>query len=361
MKDHNDPDPEHRYKMICWIGHESSYQTMISPDGLHWRQYSASPICQGGDVITGYYDEQRGVYVAFAKIMTQWRGHKRRVFYLITSPDFRKWSKPELVWAPDWMDDAGSLARIEEARSLLDVPDDPQLIRTEFYGIGVYPHESCVLAFPWVFTINNRARYNLQNQEGPFELQLGVSRDLMQWERPFRMPCLLRGKPGEWDSGLFVTPSRALRRGDEIWLFYGGSNYTHGTPCIYRAEGTGRGTRYTGSIGLAKWKLDRFVSVDGAGEGGSLTTVPIVFSGQRLEINARVKPGGSLRVEVLDAAGHAIENFGPSDAFTGDELRHTVMWRGNSAVADVEGKPIMLKFHLEDVELYSYGFRKHAD
>jgi len=356
MKDKKDPDPERRYKMTCWRLDESAYQTMVSPDGLHWRQYSRAPICPGGDVITGYYDEQRKLYVAFAKIMTEWRGHSRRVFYVITSPDFKHWTKPELAWTPDLRDDAGSLARIQEARPILDVPDNPQLMRTEFYGIGTYLHESCLLAFPWIFTINNNARYG--NQEGPFELQLGVSRDLVHWERPFRVPCLPRGKLGEWDCGLFVTPSRALRVGDEVWLYYGGSNYTHGTPCLYRAEGTGRGTKFTGSIGLAKWKLDRFVSVDAPEDGGMLTTVPIVFSGNRLEINARTKPHGRVSVEILDAAGRPVEGMSSSDAFTGDDLRHVVTWKGERKVSQLQGQPVSLKIHLRDAEFYSFAFRE---
>ncbi len=43
-------------------------------------------------------------------------------------------------------------------------------MRTEYYGIGVYPAESCTLAFPWVFTINNNARWG--NHEGPEEIHL---------------------------------------------------------------------------------------------------------------------------------------------------------------------------------------------
>ena len=161
------------------------------------------------------------------------------------------WSEPQLVFTPDLRDDAGCLARIEEVRPVLDVPDDPVLMRTEFYGIGAYPAESCTLAFVWMFTVNNNARYG--NQEGPGELQLAVSRDLLHWERPFRQPCVPRGKLGEWDCGFFGTQARALRVGDEIWLYYGGSNYTHGTPCLYRDEGTGRGTEYTGRLA---WHLD---------------------------------------------------------------------------------------------------------
>ena len=175
------------------------------------------------------------LYVAFPKLAHTVGGISRRCFWTITSPDFKTWTKPQLAFAPDLRDDAGSLRRIEEVRPILDVPDDPKLMRTEFYGIGAYQAESCTVGFPWMFTINNAARYG--NQEGPGELQLAVSRDLVHWDRPFRTPCVPRGKIGDWDCGFFTTAAEAVRVGDEIRLYYGGSNYTHGTPCLYRAKG----------------------------------------------------------------------------------------------------------------------------
>lgn len=356
IKDNADPNPERRYKMICWLQKENGYHTMTSPDGLHWTLLSQTPICRGGDVITGYYDEQRQLYVAFPKIGAEVRGHNRRVFWLITSKDFETWTEPKLVIYPDLRDDASCLARIEQVRPILDVPDNPDLMRTEFYGVGAYPAESCTLAFLWMFTINNNARYG--NQEGPGELQLAVSRDLENWERPFRVPCVPRGAIGEWDCGFFCTQSRALRVGDEIWLYYTGSNYTHGTPCLYRAEGTGRRTQYTGAIGLAIWDLDRFVSVDAPAEGGSLTTVPVAFDGNRLEVNARVQPGGSLVVHLCDAAGKPIEGYAASDAISGDSLRHVVAWQGVTDVAALAGKPVVLEFEMKNAELFAFAFRK---
>ena len=356
MKDNADPDPNRRYKMICWLQKTRGYQTMVSADGLHWTRLSQKPICRGGDVITGYYDAQRGLYVAFPKIGTEVRGHNRRVFWLITSKDFETWTEPKLVIYPDLRDDASSLARIEEVRPILDVPDNPDLMRTEFYGIGAYPAESCTLAFVWVFTVNNNARYG--NQEGPGELQLAVSRDLEHWERPFRTPCVPRGKLGEWDCGFFCTQSRALRVGDEVWLYYVGSNYTHGTPCLYRAEGTGRLTKYTGAIGLAIWDLDRFVSADAPAEGGTLTTVPIVFEGRRLELNARTHEDGAIIVHLCDAAGKPLDGYGPSDPVTGDNLRHPVTWGERKHVSSLAGKPITLRFEMRRAELFAFAFRK---
>ena len=61
--------------MTCYI-HEPAevrgYNSMVSPDGLHWTLHSkASRICPGADVITSYYDERRKLWVALGKIGTQ--------------------------------------------------------------------------------------------------------------------------------------------------------------------------------------------------------------------------------------------------------------------------------------------------
>ncbi len=358
MKDNAEPDPCRRYKMICFLERERGYHTMVSPDGLTWTRCSEERISPGGDVITAYYDERREMYVAFAKILGQSRGHLRRLFWLVTSKDFETWSEPKLVFEPDLRDDVSSLARIEEVRPILDVPDDPKLMRTDFYGIGAYPAESCTLAFVWLLTINNNCRYNPKNHEGPGELQLAVSRDLEHWERPFRIPCVPRGRLGEWDCGFFCTQSRALDVGDEVWLYYGGGNYTHGAPCLYLDGHCSQGTQYTGSLGLAIWQRDRFVSVDAPAGGGWLLTVPVTFSSHHLEINSRCKPRGSIIVRLLDAAGKPIPGYEASDPIRGDSLRHVVTWSGNDDVTPLVGAPVALKFEMKSADLFAFAFRQ---
>jgi len=359
FKDKSEPDPRKRYKMTCYINQPRDirgYRTMVSPDGLRWTLHSKTPICRSADVITSYYDTDRRMFVAMAKIGTRIRGHNRRIFYVTTSTDFDNWTEAELAIYPDLEDDAGSLGRIEEARSILDVADSPEQMRTEFYGVGFHQAESCTLGFPWVFTINNEARYG--NQEGPFEIQLAVSRDLKEWQRPFRIPCLPRGTDGDWECGIQQTASSTVRVGDEVWLYYCGANYTHGTPVLYRQEGTGRKTKYTSSIGLAKWKVDRFVSADAAADGGVLTTVPVLFTGDRLEVNARTRPGGSLAVELLDAARRTLSGFPKSNPIRGDNVRHLIRWPGNSSLSAHQGKPVSLRFHLRDAQLFAFAFRE---
>ncbi len=373
IKDEADPDPARRYKIIAWCPNapgvntpgypptvRSGYNTSVSPDGRQIALFSTQKtICTNGDVITGYYDRRRKLYVAFPKIMTQVRGFNRRCFYTIVSKDFVEWSDPKPAFVPDELDDAGTLARIEEARPILAAPDNAKLMRTEFYGVGVYPHESCVIAFPWMLSIN--ATSSIGTHEGPAEVQLAVSRDLEKWERPFRRPVIPRGKPDEWDGGFFWTSNEAVRVGDEIWLYYAAANFGHGNPCQKLEEG--RLTRYTASIGLASWKLDRFVSADGGWGGASgaqppdgvLTTVPLAFAGGRLEVNAATRADGFLGVEILNAEGRPVARSRP---FAGDELRHEVQWESPVDLAGHANAAIALRFTLRGARLYSFAFRR---
>jgi len=372
-KDMDEIDPARRYKMICfsWYSDSSattkapSYRTMISPDGLHWTRESKEPIAPAADVITGFWDTRRQSYVAFPKIGRKWRGHERRLFSTITSKDFTNWTEPVSSLKPDLRDDAGSLARIEQVRPILDVPDDEKLMRTDFYGIGVYQAESCTIGFPWILTINNANRFGT-NDEGPQEVQLAVTRDLVHWERPFRTPVIAIGEDlTEWDCGYQTTAAQAIRMGDEIRLYYGGANYTHGTPALNLPEkydkSNGRGGNYGSAIGLVTWPLDRFVSVDASVEGGTLTTVPFLFSGDRLVINASSKSQGHIVVELCDAAGRRLPDFPLSRPFSGDELRHTVSFGTKTDVSTLADQPISLKFHLKSASLYSFAFRKEGE
>ncbi|MBT4864177.1 MAG: hypothetical protein HON53_03525 [Planctomycetaceae bacterium] len=366
MKDPSDPDPQRRYKMIAWT-HEKrpakgvGYRTFFSPDGLNWKQhgthFASGPHGDVGDVITGYWDARTKQYVAFPKQhFSPWRGHTRRLFYTTTSKDFTNWSDPVLSWKTDLRDDAGSMARLDRVRPALDRPDNPKLMRTEFYGIGAYSAESCTIGFPWVLTVNNDARYG--NQEGPQEVQLAVSRDLVNWERPFRTPVIPHGDLNAWDATYHQTASYAIRVGDEIWLYYGGANYTHGTPALYRPDlHPGRGTKYTNSIGLVTWKLDRFVSIDSPAEGGTLTTISMTFSGKRLVLNAATKQGGSIVVELCDAAGRPLKDFSRSAPFSGDDIRAEIVFGEKIDLSSLAGQPISLRFHMKNAELYSFAFR----
>ncbi len=209
IKDLRETDPAKRYKCVGWSSQPPGYNAFVSPDGLNWTRFGERPIAPGGDVMTGLWDPTRQLYVAFPKVYPVRRGHNRRLFATIISKDFVHWTDPVLSFDVDLRDDAGSLARIEQVRPVLDRPDDPRLMRTEYYGIGAYAAESCMLAFPWILTVNNNARWG--NHEGPEEIQLAVSRDLLHWERPFRTPIIAIGELTRWDASYHTTAATALQ------------------------------------------------------------------------------------------------------------------------------------------------------
>ena len=359
--DPREPDPARRYKLICFDV-DRGYLALTSPDGLRWVEQSPKPIVPISyvdDVVTAFFDPRTGLYGVLPKQSTPVFGRVRRSIYLATSPDFRHWSRPEPAFIADRRDDLGSLARIERVRPLLSYPDNFNVMRTEFYGAGTYAAESVVVGFPWVFTIN--ANVPQGNQEGPIEVQLAFSRDLEIWSRPFRTPIVPLGRPGDWDGGMILSASRAIDVGDEVWLYYGGANYTHGQPVLYDAATAERQKQYRTSIGLATWPRDRFVSADAPAGGGTLVTVPLRFTGQQLEINALTKSDGEIRVELTDAAGRPIADFEQSEPLVGDNLRHRVVFPGQTDLAALVGRPICLRFHLREAELYAFAFRDQRE
>ena len=108
---------------------------------------------------------------------------------------------------------------------------------------------------------------------------------------------------------------------------------------------------------LRRAKRHRCRRVDGPASGGTLTTVPIKFTGARLELNALTKSKGQIVVELLDASARPIKGFAPSSTIKGDDLRHQVKFSGD--ISQLSGHSIMLRFHLTNASLFSFAFRKN--
>lgn len=92
--------------------------------------------------------------------------------------------------------------------------------------------------------------------------------------------------------------------------------------------------------------------------GATLTTVPVQFSGSRLELNANIRPPGRIVVELLDPSLKRLADWPASARLTGDDLRHEVRFDHRSDLSALAGRPLVLRFHLHDAELYSFAFRK---
>ena len=363
IKDRSDPDASRRYKMVCYQ-YDRGYRSMVSPDGLHWREFAPEtivPISYVDDVITACWSEPHQVFITFPKNPTPVMGRLRRTLFSSTSPDFVHWSKLEPALVADRRDDLGSRVRAERVRPLLNYRDNYNVMRTEIYGTGAYAAESCLLTFPWMFTVTANVT-GIGNHEGPMEVQMAVSRDLVHWERPFRTPIIEPGRisksEAEWDSGMFSTAAYGFDYRDEVWLYYYGANFTQGAPIPAEGPSAEERKKYRSGVGLVTWKKDRFVSVDAAADEGVLTTIPVRFTGNRLEVNAHVKPGGSLTVELLDIGLRPISGYPRSKPVAGDSMKHVIEIGDQQDVSKLVGEPVVLQFRMTNAELYAFAFRK---
>ena len=374
----SDPDPSRRYKRLCYLGAGSHrWGPAFSGDGVSWEMLSdpggplgCKAVLKGAECCGLVYDELSGRYLAFPK-MYEFRSTKyekgkfeRRSVTVATSEDFVNWTEPKMILVPDSRDDELAAQRVAAARGVLSVDDGPEWYNAQFYLMCGFPYEGMYLGFLCVFDVSGgggNKRFQAGGEDGPIQVELVSSRDLVHWERVAdRALVIPRGPDGAWDSGMIYTSNRPVIMGDEIRIYYGGMSHTHGCP-IYGddapAARKARADAKTG-IGLGTLRLDGWVSVEADEEEGTLTTKLLVFEGKELVINAEV-PEGELTVEILDQSGSPISGFtdGDCDVFTGDSVRHRVTWRGNSDVAHLAGTPLRLRCHLKSAKLYSFACR----
>jgi hypothetical protein len=116
----------------------------------------------------------------------------------------------------------------------------------------------------------------------------------------------------------------------------------------------------TPNIHLRRFTLrpDGFVSLHASRTPGVWTSRPIRFRGNRLEINYATSAAGQVRVEILDARSKPIDPFsGPASLkIFGDEIRRVVEWAHTSDLSPLAGKPVRLRFHMQEADLYSFKF-----
>ena len=109
----------------------------------------------------------------------------------------------------------------------------------------------------------------------------------------------------------------------------------------------------------ATLRTDGFVSVNAPYAGGAMTTKPLTFDGGELVVNYATSVAGSLRVELQQADGKAIDGFmlPQSAEIFGDEIERVVCWENGSDLSALAGRPVRLHVAMRDADLYSVRFR----
>lgn len=97
-------------------------------------------------------------------------------------------------------------------------------------------------------------------------------------------------------------------------------------------------------------RLDGFASQHAPGSGAALVTRPIIFEGDTLYINFSTSAAGSVRIRLTAGDGSFIE----TDELFGDSTHRRVRFHGNPT--DYAGRPVVLRFDMQDADLYSMKF-----
>ena len=355
--DERDPDPARRFKMIYIAKPDLKSSSLAShlawsADGIQWTQAKINPAIPFSDTqVCPFWDTRLNRYVAFLRFGPP----NIRIVSRIESEDFLHWSPKVTVINKSRMD---------------------QPFSTNHYTMSALPYAGIYLGL--INTYHGETIQPIPEDKLWMDrknVQLAFSRNGVTWQRVGKEGAIpakdLRGDRDwrkiaedavflpygefkkEWDWGsIMATYHPPIIVDDEIRIYYTGINgrnwHNHHKDANDHA------------IGLATLRLDGFISVESDGEG-TLTTKPLVFLGDTIEVNANAA-GGSLTVEALDADGKVIEGFGVADCtpITTDSVRHVLIWKDNADCHLLQGRPIKLRFHLKNAKLYAFEPRiKH--
>ena len=112
-------------------------------------------------------------------------------------------------------------------------------------------------------------------------------------------------------------------------------------------------------LGLAKLRLDGFVSLDAQDGEGVLVTRPMVFEGRSLSLNANASTG-IVKVGLLDASGQPVSPFTEDkcDVNSFNSVDQKVTWDSNGDLSEWSGRPVRLRFHMRHARLYAFTFKQ---
>jgi hypothetical protein len=330
-----DPNPDvpaaERYKAIAgFVRHHEGVRErraavagLVSSDGIRWRLIQPEPIFvapkddKAFDAQqVAFWDSNLRKYVAYCR---GWRPH--RVIRRTTSDDFRTWSGFEY----------------------LDYGDAPP---EHFYTCMVAQYARAPHVYLGIEKrfLPDRKAVPGHPVPGTSDAVFMSSRDGVRFDRRFLESWIRPGLDRDnWTDRSFQVAWDLLRTGPaELSLFWIEA-YRHAGCRVQR-----------GTL-----RLDGFVSIHAGYGGGELVTKPLRFEGRGLVLNYATSAAGSVRVEIQDRRGKPIPGFELEDCeeIYGDEIERAVVWKGGADVGALAGKPVRLRFHLKDADLFALRFQ----
>lgn len=333
-----------RYKGVgSGSGREEGLIRFVSPDGIHWKIYSEEIIFAGYkldslNVVSWLPAEQcYAIYMrAWSEGGTPGNPKPRDAYRTIaraTSKDFKTWSEPVRM----------QFSGAEKARNLYSNATMPYF-RAPHILISM-PHrmiseEVVPRAELEAYKTELRA---ITNSIG--DVMLMSSRDGTTYDRTFMEAFVRPGmERGAWHARSLFASMGIVPTSDAEMSFYVSTNY--GLP--------------SHQIRRYSLRTDGFASLHAGSTGGTMTTKPLRFSGEKLVLNYWTSAAGIIRVELLDEAGKPLPGYAAGDCqkIIGNEISRTVTWGGQVNLSEFVGKPVRLRFRIVDADLYSLRFER---
>lgn len=330
----------------------SALRSASSADGIHWREDEGMVLdlhCDTQNV--AYYDEGLGQYVAYVRYARGGGGHRRAVGRT-ASETFRDMPHPEVVFEADSQDPPPDViytpayTRHPHYDGSEWKEDDTDKMGRR-HSVTRHLGRNMHFMFPSVFHMDRSV----------FSVQLAVSRDGRQWTRPERRPLI--AFPGDEDCTVTVAPGlHELEPG--LWgVLYGVNRKLHNTAYW---SGPKPPDPQPQGLSWALWKENRLVALQ-ADADGTCTVVPPRCPKKEIRLNIQTLLEGWIRVELIvrrkmwpPQLQEGIEGytFADCDLIRGDSLSHTVTWRGNSVLPQLdEGEELALRLHLSRARLFA--------
>jgi hypothetical protein len=308
----------------------------VSRDGFRWKTIPEPLAVQHADTLnTGYYDTRLGKYVAYIRqfVMTDrstkttfddrglsWLAGRRSIGRSETA-DFRRFplSRCILTPGPDTVGPAETL--YTNGHTFVPFAPDQHLFFPTVWDQG---YDATTVAV-------------LSSADG----------EVLHWLPGG--PVLSTAPFGEWDGGCVFPNPHLMELPDGRWVMpYAGFNVPHKYP---------RKGAFKSGLGFVTWRKGRLICVE-AKERGEFSTYLFMPPGRTIRINALTGRTGSILVEVGGGGRNPVpgRSFDDCKPIIGDAHKQLVTWRGATDVGVPDGRPICLRFKLDQAKLFFLDF-----
>ena len=323
---------DERFKALGGSEH-SGLVAHVSADGLEWRRLRDEPVLTDGmfdSQNVAFWSEAEGCYVCYFRTWTGDGYSGFRTVSRATSPDFIEWSETVPMRFGEgpmehlYTNQTHPYFRnpgIAVAIAARFMPGRQVVGADEAKALGVDPGYFRDCSDAILMTTRGGDLYDRTFREGFLRPGLGLE----NWVSRSNFPALGIVQTGPTEMSVYMN-----------------ADYAQPTSHLRRFS----------------MRLDGFASMHAGATGGSWATKPLVFAGDRLELNMATSAAGEILVELRDADGTAIENFTFDDAVPtiGNEIAKTVRWKGDPDLGALAGRPVRIAFRLVDADLFAFRF-----